>query len=108
MGPYEPFFILMGDAASWNQGDAGAPPPSVTLGQGWNGVCYSGQTKDTEAATADIAGKFSVLYSLASDQGWKRFVPGRPEISDLSELQQFTAVLVLATPPEGTTWTFDP
>jgi len=108
MGSYQPFLILMAGPASWNQGEAGTPPSSATLGQGWNSVCYSGQTKATDAATAGIAGKFSVLYSLGSDQGWMRFAPDRPDLSNLLELQRFTAVLVLATPAEGTVWTFDP
>jgi hypothetical protein len=106
--PYEPFFILMASPASWTQGDAGAPPASVALVQGWNSVCYAGETKATEAATAAIAGNFSVLYSLGADQSWMRFVTSRPEVSNLPELQQFTAALVLVTPAEGAVWTFDP
>jgi hypothetical protein len=106
--PYQPLFILMTGAALWNQGDGGVPPSSAVLSQGWNSVCYAGQTLAPAAATTDIAGEFSVLYLLASDQSWQRFVAGRPEISNLLELQQFAAVLVLATPPEGTAWTFNP
>lgn len=105
---HEPLIILMAGAASWLQADTETPPASVNLAPGWNSVCYSGQAKEPQAATASMTGKFSVLYLLASDLGWKRFVPNRPEISNLAQLQQFAAVLVLVTQAEGATWTFDP
>ncbi len=105
---YDALLILMTGAASWSQGNGGTPPSSAVLAQGWNSVCYSGQTKATDAATASIAGELSVLYSLAPDQSWNRFVSGRPEISNLAELGQFTAVLVLITAPPGATWAFSP
>ncbi len=108
IGAYEALSILMTGPASWSQGVEAAVPSSVSLSQGWNSVCYGGQSQTTEAATAGITGQFSVLYSLASDQSWKRFVSGRPEISNLPNLTQFAAVLILATVPEGTTWTFGP
>jgi len=106
--PFQPLFILMASSAPWQQQPDGTPPTSIQLAQGWNSVCYSGQTKGTEEATAGIAGQVGVLYWLAPEQAWRRFVPGRPEISDLPELQQFAATLVLATQPEGVEWVFDP
>jgi len=86
----------------------GAPPATVQLVQGWNGVCYSGQTKGAEAATAGIDGQFTILYDLEPDQHWKRFVPGRPDISDLGELRRFAALLLLVTESGGAQWAFDP
>lgn len=105
---YQPLFILMASSAVWQQQPADSPPASVQLAQGWNSVCYSGQTKGTEEATAGIAGQLGVLYSLAPSQAWQRFIPTRPEISNLPELQQFAAVLALVTQPEGVQWAFGP
>jgi len=49
-----------------------------------------------------------VIYALGADQVWSRFIPDRPEISDLTELEQFICPLVLVTDPGGATWTFSP
>jgi hypothetical protein len=35
-------------------------------------------------------------------------VPDRPEVSNIAQLEQYDAVLMLVTEPGGTTWTFDP
>jgi len=66
-----------------------------------------GEAKDPASATAAIAGRFSVLYSLLADQAWRRYVPGRPEVSNLSVLYPRTAVLLLVTDPDGAQWVFD-
>jgi hypothetical protein len=108
VSPYEPLFILMANDAAWLQQPATMPPAGLDLAQGWNSICYSGQTKDVETATAAIAGQFEVLYVLAPDQSWKLFVTDRPDVSDLTELQQFAAVLLLRTQTEGTQWAVDP
>jgi hypothetical protein len=105
---YEPLFILMANDAAWLQQPATMPPASLDLAQGWNSICYSGQTKDVGTATAAIAGQFEVLYVLAPDQGWKLFVTDRPDVSDLTELQQFAAVLVLRTQTGSAQWALDP
>ncbi|MDP2949212.1 MAG: hypothetical protein Q8P22_06715 [Chloroflexota bacterium] len=104
---YGPLFILMASDAAWQQEPADTAPTSMDLVQGWNSVCYSGQTKEIAAATSSIAGKFGVLYVLGAAQGWKRFVPTRPDVSDLSELRQFQALLILVT-EAGAQWAFDP
>jgi hypothetical protein len=106
--PYEPLFILMANDVAWPQQPAGTPPTSLDLAAGWNSACYSGQTKDMESATAGIAGQYAVLYLLTPNQGWKRFVPGRTDMSDLAELQRFAAVFILVTQPGGAPWVFDP
>jgi hypothetical protein len=80
----------------------------VNLAQGWNSACYAGPTQGTETATASIAGQFAVIYLLAPDQSWSRFIPDRPELSGLTELEQFSCVLILVTNPDGATWTFAP
>jgi hypothetical protein len=105
---YEALFILMANDAAWPQSPAATPPTGLDLAQGWNSACYSGQTKDVPSATASIAGQYEALYLLAASQGWKRFMPARPEISNLDQLQRFAAVLILVSQPEGAHWVFEP
>jgi hypothetical protein len=108
VSPYEALFMLMANDAVWPQEPGAASPTGLDLAQGWNSACYCGQTRDVQSATASIAGQYGVLYLLAPGQGWKRFIPARPEISNLAELQRFAAVLVLVSQPEGARWVFDP
>ena len=100
--------ILMGASATWVQELPNTPPPSVTLSQGWNSVCYAGQTKAVESATAGIAGQFTVLYALGANQSWKRFVPGRPDLSTITTIDQHSALLVLKSTPGSVAWVFQP
>lgn len=108
LSPYEALFILMAKDATWLQQPEGSAPTSMALVQGWNSVCYTGQTKAADAATAAIAGRFAIIYALAPDQPWKRFLPGQPEISTLVELVRFSALFVLVTDDAGANWAFDP
>jgi hypothetical protein len=86
---------------------SGTPSASVPLASGWNNVCYTGQTKSAEEATAGVDGGFVIVYQLGSDQGWSRYVPDRPEVSNLSQLESSTPVLILITSADGTLWVFD-
>jgi len=106
--PYDQLFVLMSAAADWVQEESTAQQPSVSLSEGWNSVCYAGQSKAVQEATAGIAGKFSVLYRLLDTQAWARYVPGRPELSDISQVQKYDSVLVLVTQAGGAQWVFDP
>jgi hypothetical protein len=108
LSPYDSLFILMGSDATWQQKVSGTAFTSVNLGQGWNSVCYAGPTQDAETATAGISSLVGVIYSLTADQRWLRFIPARPEISELTQLEQFSSVLVLVTNATGATWTFGP
>ncbi len=108
LSPYDSLFILMGSDATWQQETSGTALTSVNLGQGWNSVCYGGPTQDTETATAGISGQFGVIYLLTPDQSWKRFIPDRPDISELPQLEQFSCLLILVTDADGATWTFSP
>ena len=100
--------ILTGASATWVQELPDAPTSSVTLTQGWNSICYAGQTKGVELATAGIAGQFSVLYSLGASQSWKRYAPGRPDVSTIIVIDQNSALLVLKSTPGSATWAFQP
>jgi len=95
LNPNDALFILMGASATWVLELPELPPTGVTLAQGWNGVCYGGATSAVELATAGIQGDLSVLYSLAANQTWKRYVPGRPDVSTIMVLDQNSALLVL-------------
>jgi hypothetical protein len=108
VSPYQSLFVLTDQAGTWTQQPSGTPPSSASLATGWNSVCYTGATKSAEEATAGIAGGFAIMYQLAGDQSWSRYVPGRPDVSNLAQLSQFGAVLVLVNQEGGATWTFDP
>ena len=107
LSPYDQLFILATEPTVWTH-EPVSPPASASLVGGWNGVCYPGPDREVEPATASISGKFALLYTLASDQAWRRFAPGRPEASNLSLLRSRTAVLILVTDSGGAQWVFGP
>jgi hypothetical protein len=80
----------------------------VTLTQGWNSVCYAGQTEAVELATAGIEDQFSVMYSLGANQSWRRYIPGRPDVSTIMVVDQNRALLILKGTPGDATWSFQP
>jgi len=108
VSPYQPLLILMSQYGFLPHEPSGTPSASVPLASGWNNVCYTGQTKSAEDATAGVAGGFVIMYRLGSDQGWSRYVPARPEVSNIIQLSQHDALLMLVNQESGTTWTFDP
>ncbi|KPK21710.1 MAG: hypothetical protein AMJ76_01950 [Dehalococcoidia bacterium SM23_28_1] len=108
LGPYDSLFVFTGTDVTWQQEISSTALTSVTLESGWNSVCYAGPAQDIESAVAGINSQVGVIYALAADQTWSRFIPARPEISNLTQLEQFNSVLVLVTDPSGATWTFTP
>lgn len=108
LNPNDALLILMGASATWVQELPEIPAAGVTLTQGWNSVCYAGQTKAVELATAGIDGQFSVLYSLGANQSWRRYVPSRPELSTIMVIDQNSALLILKSTPGSVTWSFQP
>jgi hypothetical protein len=107
LNPYDALFLLVTSGATWPQQPSGEPPADASLVFGWNSVCYTGQTKAAQSATQGIDGDFAIVYTLASDQIWQRFVPARPEVSTLAQLDSFTSVLILVTEESGALWVFD-
>jgi hypothetical protein len=107
LDPYDQLFVLMSEAGSWQQEQSAQTQPSVDLVQGWNSVCYTGQTKPVENATAGIAEAIGILYQLLDTQAWSRYVPNRPDVSNISTLTQLDSVLILITEAAGKTWVFD-
>jgi len=108
LDPYDQLFVLMSEAGSWQQEQSAQTQPSVDLVQGWNSVCYTGQTKPAEEATTGIADAIGILYQLLDTQAWARYVPNRPEITNISTLTHLDSVILLVTQQGGTTWVFDP
>ncbi|MGB6836736.1 MAG: hypothetical protein WBF66_03415 [Dehalococcoidia bacterium] len=108
VSPFQPLFILMSQYGFWPHEPSGTLPASVSLARGWNNVCYTGQTKSVEDATAGVAGGFSIMYQLGSDQFWRRYVPIRPDVSNIVQVSQYDTVLMLVNQEGGTSWTFDP
>jgi hypothetical protein len=107
VNPYDQLFILMAQSGVWTHQPLGTPPASVPLAAGWNSVCYMGTSKTTAAATAGISDQIGAMYNLTQDQSWRRFIPGRPEVSNLSQLYPSISVLVLVTDLGGAQWVFD-
>jgi hypothetical protein len=103
--PYEPLFILTSATIAWET-DRSAPPSTVSLVPGWNAVCYGGSTRSAAEATASIGEQLAVLYSLASDSAWQRFAPGRPDVSNLAELNTLDPILLLTTGATDIVWAF--
>jgi uncharacterized membrane protein len=108
VSPYQPLLILMSQYGFWPHEPSGTPSASVSLAPGWNNVCYTGQTKSPQDATTGVAGGFVIMYRLDGGQGWSRYAPGRPELSNIDQLSQYDALLMLVSQESGTTWTFDP
>jgi len=49
-----------------------------------------------------------MIYNLAPDQSWRRYVADRPEVSNLERLETFTSVMILVTDSDGAVWLFEP
>ena len=107
VSPFQPLFILVSGDASWVQEVAAMSPISAGLTKGWNSLCYGGLTEPVDQASASIGTRLGILESLSSDQVWRRYVPGRPDITNMGDLAHLTPVLALVTNEAGATWTFD-
>ncbi len=108
LSPYDQLFVLASGTATWNHEFGGTSHGSAVLAQGWNGVCYSGATMDVDSAMVGISGLVHVVYALQCDQTWGRYVPGRPDLSDLTQAARLDAFLVLVTLESEATWEFGP
>lgn len=104
--PFEPLLILLSGDASWVQDVSAMSPPHADLVRGWNSVCYGGLTEPADEAAASIGSRLDILYALGSDQVWRRYVPGRSDLTNIGDLPRLTSVLALVTGPSGATWTF--
>lgn len=108
LSPYDQLFVLMSEAGTWVQEQSTQTQASVNLVQGWNSVCYTGETKPVEDATSGIAEAIGILYKFLDSQSWGRYVPNRADVTTIATLTQLDSVLILITEATGTTWVFDP
>jgi len=106
VNPSDALFLLTSDPFLWAQSVSDADS-GADLVQGWNAVCYSGASGPVESVTTGIDLPYTVMYTLAPDHTWQRFVPGNPEVCSLGELGRFTPVLILVTGANGH-WAFSP
>ncbi len=74
------------------------PVVTIDLYPGWNIFMYVGPTQPVADALSPINGKYSVVHSLESaQQEWESYDPSAPFLSDLQELEKFSAYMVLMT-----------
>jgi hypothetical protein len=108
--PFDQLFLLLDSPMNWLM-DVVADPTGqkdtqVSLIQNWNSVCYAGASKSPDQATTSINGSLQIIYTLVSDQTWRRYVPNRPELTNIATLNQYTSVFAFMT--NAGTWVFDP
>ena len=103
VNPFESLLILMAGGASWVQDVSAMSPTGSDLVMGWNGVCYGGLAGSVDEDPVIVSGELSILYTLSSDQVWRRYVPGRPDITNINDLGFLVPVLALVTHESGPT-----
>ena len=110
IAPYDQLFLLMDSPMSWAMDvvadTTGQKDTQVSLIQNWSSVCYAGADKAPDEAAASINNNLVIMYTLASDQTWRRYVPNRAELTNIITLNQYTSVFTLMT--NAGIWVFDP
>jgi hypothetical protein len=104
--PQDSLLILVGAPVEWEQTTEAAAPDKADMAQGWNSICYEGEVRAVAEAVGGVDGELAIIYALAPEQGWLRFVPGRDEISNLEQVVPHEALLVLVNDSTAT-WQFD-
>jgi hypothetical protein len=72
---------------------------TANWGTGWQNAIWIGASTPEEAL-ACAAGSYAAVYRLV-DGNWERYIPDRPDISNMGPLEQYAAFLVQIT--EGVT-----
>ena len=110
IAPYDQLFLLLDSPMSWTMDvvadTTGQKDTQVSLIENWSSVCYAGADKAPEEAAASINNSLVIMYTLASDQTWRRYVPNRAELTNIITLNQYTSVFTLMT--NAGIWVFDP
>jgi YVTN family beta-propeller protein len=91
--PQETLFLLADDYVSWPQEPADATR-DLAPGSGWNAICYPRETREAAAAIGGMSGRIAVAYFLAPNSTWGRIVPGRPDLTNLTHLRSYSALIV--------------
>jgi cysteine-rich repeat protein len=71
------------------------PTRSLFWGPGWHNVTWTGASTP-EQAFACAAGNYAAAYRLVGG-GWERYFPNRPDLSNMIDLAQYDAFLILVT-----------
>jgi parallel beta-helix repeat protein len=68
---------------------------TLVWGPGWHNVTWTGASTPEEAL-ACAAGNYAAAYRLVSG-GWERYFPDRPDLSNMTDFEQYSAFLILVT-----------
>ena len=75
-----------------------------TYGPGWVNWAHVGPTQPIVQALSGIEGNVGAVYYLNPDTGaWLRYVPGKPEVSNLTTMDFGQSYLMLLTAPTAMT-----
>lgn len=92
--------VGVGASAFW-AGHASSGSPSLevrTYQPGWANVPWLDDTTAIDVALSSIADSVGVVYYLDPDSGgWQRYIPGRPEVSNLGAMTFGQSYLMLFT-----------
>ncbi len=94
--------VGVGASAFWvGHASSGSSSLEVrTYQPGWANVPWLSDTMPIGAALSPIAGSVGVVYYLDPDSGgWQRYVPGRPDVSNLPMMTFGQSYLMLFTKP---------
>ena len=75
----------------------GGATRTVQWGTGWQNGTWTGTTVAPEEAFSCIDGKYAAAYRFTAGGGLERYFPGRPDISNMSDLAQYDPFLILTT-----------
>jgi hypothetical protein len=70
---------------------------TVQWAAGWQNGSWSGATTPTADALDCADGKYAAVYRFVEGGSLQRYFPGRPDISNLTDLNQYDAFLILIT-----------
>lgn len=85
---------------------SGSSPPQTqkTYGPGWVNWAHVGPTQPIAQALSGIEGDVGAVYYLNPETGaWLRYVPGKPEVSNLTTMEFGQSYLMLLTAPTAMT-----
>jgi len=103
--------VGVGASSFWaGHGSSGSPSLQVNTYQpGWVNQPWLGETMPISAALSPVADSLGVVYYLDYDSGsWQRYIPGRPEVSNLDTMVFGRAYLMLFTKPVTATLSTEP
>jgi hypothetical protein len=76
--------------------ESAAATRTLEWGPGWHNAVWTGAASTPEEAFACAEGKYAAAYRLANGS-WESYIPGRSDISTMTDLAQYDAFLILIT-----------